>query len=249
MIDVEVVGVIDLLGGRAVHAVAGVRALYQPFVPSVRLDISPGDTDALARWYVEDLGLDALYVADLDALQGRTPQRSIVSRVCRRQASVLVDAGVSTTDAARAVLAVGAASVVVALETLPSFDALHAICNDIGGDRVTFSLDLQRGAPLVSGITERRVDTIAAQAAAAGAHTLIVLDLARVGVGLGLDLDLIARIRAAIPRSMRLLAGGGVRGWSDLAQLARIGCDGAVVATALQDGRLTAKDVQRAREL
>jgi phosphoribosylformimino-5-aminoimidazole carboxamide ribotide isomerase len=70
-----------------------------------------------------------------------------------------------------------------------------------------------------------------------------------VGVGAGLDLDLIARVRAAIPRSVRLLAGGGVRGWRDLEQLAKFGCDGALVATALHDGRLSAQDVERAREL
>lgn len=245
----QIVGVIDLLDGRAVHAMAGERASYRPLVPSIRPDISPGDAEALTRWYVEDLGLDALYVADLDAIQGRASQHAHVRRICQHEASVLVDGGVSTPDAAQAVLSHGAASVIVGLETLSSFDALHSICAVVGSDRVTFSLDLKRGAPLVSGIGETTPEAIAARAADAGARSLIVLDLARVGIGTGLDVDLIARVRTAIPGTVRLLAGGGVRGWRDLEQLSMIGCDGALVATALHDGRLSAQDVRRAREL
>jgi phosphoribosylformimino-5-aminoimidazole carboxamide ribotide isomerase len=70
-----------------------------------------------------------------------------------------------------------------------------------------------------------------------------VLDLARVGEGGGPDVEVIARVREAAPAPL-LLAGGGVRGLTDLARLAEIGCDGALVATALLDGRLSAADVR-----
>jgi phosphoribosylformimino-5-aminoimidazole carboxamide ribotide isomerase len=53
----------------------------------------------------------------------------------------------------------------------------------------------------------------------------------------GPDLELLARIRDAV-RDTWLLAGGGVRGAGDLDALARLGVDGALVATALHDGRL-----------
>jgi phosphoribosylformimino-5-aminoimidazole carboxamide ribotide isomerase len=43
-----------------------------------------------------------------------------------------------------------------------------------------------------------------------------------------------------------LLAGGGVRGLKDLESLAGCGCDGALVATALHDGRLGAADLMAA---
>jgi phosphoribosylformimino-5-aminoimidazole carboxamide ribotide isomerase len=46
-----------------------------------------------------------------------------------------------------------------------------------------------------------------------------------------------------------LVAGGGVRGADDLARLADAGCDGALVATALHDGRLSAADVTAARRI
>ena len=80
---------------------------------------------------------------------------------------------------------------------------------------------------------------MAARAASAGAGAVIVIDLARVGTGAGLDLALIARVRETTP-GLTLVAGGGVRGLDDLARLADSGCDGALVATALHDGRLGA---------
>jgi phosphoribosylformimino-5-aminoimidazole carboxamide ribotide isomerase len=64
-----------------------------------------------------------------------------------------------------------------------------------------------------------------------------VLDLARVGSGSGVDLELMSAVRRAAPR-VALFAGGGVRNAEDLDALARAGCDGALVATALLSGAL-----------
>ncbi len=44
-----------------------------------------------------------------------------------------------------------------------------------------------------------------------------------------------------------LLAGGGVRNADDLRRLKASGCDAALVATALHDGRITAADVAALR--
>ena len=77
----RVIGVLDLLAGRAVHARAGLRATYGP-VPSVAgLPIGPGDALALARAYTDRLGLTELYVADLDAILGGTSQHMLVGRL------------------------------------------------------------------------------------------------------------------------------------------------------------------------
>jgi phosphoribosylformimino-5-aminoimidazole carboxamide ribotide isomerase len=89
------------------------------------------------------------------------------------------------------------------------------------------------------------VGTIAGLAADAGADTVVVIDLARVGTAAGIDLELMGRLRAQLP-GVTLIAGGGIRGWTDLQRLADTGCDGALVATALLTGDLTAADVARA---
>ena len=245
-----VIGVLDLLGGRAVHAVAGVRDRYQPVRPIAGAFDTPGDSHALARFYIDRCGVDAIYVADLDAIQGGTPQIALLSSLCELEATVAVDAGVTTVDAARHLLTAGAATIIVGLETLASFDDLTAICAALGTDRMVFSLDFRNGRALASGsLGDDRPEMLTMQAVRAGVERLIAIDLARVGIGAGLDLEVIGRVRAAAPPHVMLMAGGGVRDWKDLERLAAAGCDGALVASALQDGRLSAQDVARAREL
>jgi phosphoribosylformimino-5-aminoimidazole carboxamide ribotide isomerase len=247
----RVIGVVDLLAGRAVHARAGRRQCYAPVSAIAGCPIEPGDARALARAYVEQFGLTELYAADLDAILGGTPQDALIAAVARVNAPLWLDAGVSSAGGAQDALRLGAARVVVGLETLPSYDALGRICATIGGNRVVFSLDLRDGEPIVAkgergGIPPGEpASVVAARAAAAGAGGVIVLDLARVGTSRGLDLDLIARVREAVP-GLTLVAGGGVRGAGDLACLADAGCDGALVASALHDGRLDAAAVAAA---
>jgi len=219
---VRVIGVIDLRGSHAVRAYAGQRDRYQPI----------GQAVDLARLYVDRYKLTELYVADLDAIEGARSASQTMRQIADLGAALWLDAGISSVDGARRALDLGATHVVVGLETLPSFDALEAICRSIG-KRVAFSLDLRGGEPIAGpGIPQETPERLAARAADAGAGSLIVIDLARVGTREGLDFALLARVRKSA-RGLTMLAGGGVRGAEDLERLADAGCDGALVATAL----------------
>jgi phosphoribosylformimino-5-aminoimidazole carboxamide ribotide isomerase len=241
----RIIGVLDLLQGRAVHARGGQRDRYTAVQSVAGVAIESGDPLEVAHAYVDRLGIGELYAADLDAIRGGRPQDSIIARLAALGVPLWVDAGVSSVSRARHALTLNVARVVVGLETLPSYAALDEICAAVGGDRVAFSLDLRDGEPVIAsgGIApNERPDAIAARAAAAGVDALIVIDLSRVGSSRGVDGEMMAHIRNAAP-AVTLVAGGGVRGVEDLAQLAGLGCHGALVATALHDGRITAADV------
>jgi phosphoribosylformimino-5-aminoimidazole carboxamide ribotide isomerase len=260
----QLIGVIDLAKGRAVQARAGRRETYQPVENFAGEPIDPGDALALARAYVERAGISELYVADLDAIAAALadappddrlgtdatgPQDALVAAIAALGAPLWLDAGVSSPVRARHAITLGAARVIVGLETLASYDRLKRTCDAVGGDRVAFSLDLRDGEPILAsrGIPPGEPpEILAARAADMGAGAVIVLDLARVGTGAGLDLTVIERVRASTP-GVTLLAGGGVRGLADLRRLADAGCDGALVAMALQTGALRAADVAAAR--
>jgi phosphoribosylformimino-5-aminoimidazole carboxamide ribotide isomerase len=234
-----VIGVIDLRGGRAVRAHAGQRDQYQPI----------GDAVDLARRYVTHYKLTELYVADIDSIESALVERARrfegreqggtetpapqIRQIAGLGVPVWLDSGVSSVDRARQALDLGATHVVVGLETLPSFDVLREICTAVGGEHVAFSLDLRVGQPIAGdGILRETPDQLAARAADAGVGSVIVIDLARVGTRSGIDVDLLTRVRMAIP-GLTLLAGGGVSGSDDLEKLTSLGCDGALVATAL----------------
>jgi phosphoribosylformimino-5-aminoimidazole carboxamide ribotide isomerase len=245
----RIVGVLDLAAGLAVHAVAGDRRRYAPVTSVAGSRIDSGDPLAVAQVYLERLAITELYIADLDAIGSRgRSQDSLVAALVACGSPVWLDAGITSVAQARHARALGAASVVVGLETLTSYDALSEICAAAGGG-VAFSLDLRSGVPVLGpGLPAAdSAEAVATRAVRCGVESIIVIDLARVGTGVGFDLELIGRLRAAVP-SVRLLAGGGVRGRADLDRLADAGCDGALVATALHDGRLSADDIRAARQ-
>src|SRR4051794_11175170 len=214
----EIIPVIDLSGGVAVHARPGDRSTYQP-VRSVLLPDGAGDPIALIRAFRERLGARSCYLADLDAIAGRAAQSIAIRRMAEPKGAtagpLLVDAGTHSPGRALELLSSGASDVVVGLETLRAFAGLVGIIDAVGTSRVVFSLDLRMGGPLVHpGFDPGRGSTtdalsLATQAIEAGATCLLVLDLGRVGTGRGLDLELLACLRRCFPH-VRLLAGGGV---------------------------------------
>ena len=120
-----------------------------------------------------------------------TPQEQVVSSLTAVGAPLWLDAGISTPDSAARAIALGAARVVVGLETLISYELLGAICRRVGSDRVVFSLDLRGGQPVAERMQEKTGDSasrIALRAVSEGVTAMIVLDLARVGARAGLDL-------------------------------------------------------------
>ena len=242
----RVIGVLDLLHGKAVHARGGRRENYKP-VERIGATLVRGGAEALARTYVDRCGVGELYVADLDAIAGGSAQTATV-RALTRVAPLWLDAGVSTIEAATDAIQTGASHVVVGLETLSSFEALSDIVRAVGSRAVAFSLDVRDGLPIGSAelVQGASVEVLAEQAVRAGVATIIVLDLARVGAPGGPPVDLIVRVREAVPEAA-LIAGGGIRGPADLARVAAIGCDAALVASALHDGRLSAGDVAASR--
>lgn len=244
----RVIGVVDLQSGQAVHARRGIRERSEPVRQVAGVSIEPGDAIALAESYTNHLGVTELYAADLDAIRRETPNDAVV-RTLAAMRPLWLDTGISTVEQAIRARALGADGVVVGLETLGSYDALREICRDAAGAAVAFSLDLRNGKPILAAngiVPVDRPEAMAARAADAGASTVIVIDLARVGAAAGVDLVQIDRVRKAIP-GVTLLAGGGIRGPEEIIALADAGCDGVLLATTLQDGRISAADVAALR--
>lgn len=246
----QIIPVIDLAAGAAVHARAGDRAGYAP-VRSVLAPGAPGDPIALLRGFREVLGASACYVADLDAIQGGAVQRSMLGELGQlaigSAGPLLVDAGTHELSGALEVLSCGASEVVVGLETLRSFADLAEIIGEVGASRAVFSLDLRLGRPVLhpeledSSVIPDPVD-MTARALDAGVASVLVVDIGRVGTGCGVDLGLVEALRGRFP-SVRLLAGGGVLARRDLDRMRNSGCDGALVASAIHNGAITSADI------
>ncbi len=238
----RIIPVMDLKAGFAVHAVRGERAAYRPVSGAL---VSDGNPQALARAFHERLGLQELYIADLDAIQGRGMQQVLIAALVGQPGQTLmVDAGTATVAEAQQVLALGAQRVVIGTETLAGDDELAAIFHVLPPDRLVFSLDLNGGRVLAKGAQLDGADPLEllTRVYAYGCQEAILLDLARVGAATGVDLALLAKVHSGLP-GLRLLAGGGVRHVADLQDLAAAGAAGALVATALHNAIITRTEI------
>ena len=191
-----------------------------------------------------------MYVADLDALEGRDDQRGVI-RQLRDDLGVepWVDAGVADPGAASRLLEAGAARVIVGTETLTDIGSLRAI-------RKTLSIGADAGQRRRRRRRRPQQMLRAFRPAAVGRDRVcspdedvtevILLALRHVGTGAGPDLETLRAVHDAFP-GLRLIAGGGVRTAEDLRALAESGADGVLLATALHRGWITAADIRAAR--
>ncbi|WP_207478758.1 HisA/HisF-related TIM barrel protein [Arenibaculum pallidiluteum] len=227
----DVIPVIDLRGGVAVHARRGQRDLYRPLESPL---CRGNDAAAVVEGYLGLHPFGTVYLADLDAIEGRGGHA--VGELARGFPDLRfwVDAGFADIEAAVAFLADGPPNLraVLGTESLRADGALSFLSAHDG--RLVLSLDHRDGAYVGPPGLPERPDL--------WPDDVIVMTLARVGSGLGPDMEALRTYRARAPRT-RLFAAGGVRDGRDLAVLAALGIDGALVATALHEGRITAGDL------
>lgn len=239
----RVIPVIDLRAGRAVHARGGDRTTY-PVVGG--LLGSGDDPNALALAFRRVLGLDDLYLADLDAIDGQRPDLDFVRRVARTGVRVWADAGLRDAGGVSRLIEAGARTLIAATETLDGPDALGAIVGRVGPGASVFGLDLRGGRPIVApGSTwaSAEPDRLIGEALRAGLRRVLVLDTARVGLGGGVELSPAVRQLLARRPDVEVTVGGGIDGPADLAGLAGMGVAGVLIGSALHDGRLNRADL------
>ena len=233
----RIVPVLDLKGGIVVHARRGARGEYAP----LRSPLVDGcEPVAVARALCDATNAGTLYVADLDAIAGASVGVAMIASLSA-VADVWVDAGATTPDRAAALARAGAARNIVGTESLGS-DATGRL----EGPPRMLSVDLRDGRlisprPQLAG---REAAAAAPLATALGVHEVLVIDLARVGSGSGPPLEAVSELAAALP-GVAIYAGGGVRDDGDLRALETVGAAGALVATALHEGRITPSQAAR----
>jgi phosphoribosylformimino-5-aminoimidazole carboxamide ribotide isomerase len=224
--DFELIPVVDLMGGVVVHAQAGDRDRYRPLERSL---IATGPEPAAV---VEGLlalhSFPALYIADLDAIRKQGDNVAVILALRRRfpDLRLWVDAGFAGECSCRRFLGADFGDLVLGSESQSDLRLLDRFGDD---PRLVLSLDFQGERQLGAGALFKSPERWPPR--------VIAMTLARVGSGGGPDLDRLRTLRAMSPAT-RLYAAGGVRGAEDLHAVIELGCAGALVASALHDGRL-----------
>jgi HisA/HisF family protein len=235
----QVIPVIDLRGGLAVHAIAGARSNYRPVNAA---GVTNGDLQQLAQFFGARMPT-AIYVADLDAIEGSTIQLDgweLISRFS--QCPLWIDSGIQDEESvAERFEQVQERQIdctfVLSSETLSSATSIGHIRQVVSSEKLILSLDRKNGVPLSKKAPLREVDLLLA-AEAAGINRVIALELASVGVGRSnAFLDSWTALTSEFSRFHWYL-GGGIRGAADLEEAERRGFCGVLAATAILQGSL-----------
>jgi phosphoribosylformimino-5-aminoimidazole carboxamide ribotide isomerase len=243
----QVVPVIDLTRGMAVHAVGGHRDQYRPLRSVWQGSAQPV---ALAATLRQGLGIDRLYVADLDAIEGRPPDRDLHRRLGRAGLHLWLDAGVQDAQRLEPLLDLASDRLefVLGLESVGGPVPLREIIDRAGPNRVIFSLDLDDGTPRVApraawpGLDPLE---IASRVIDLGVRQLILLDLRRVGTDRGIGTDALLEAIRARHDEVAIIVGGGIRGIEDVITLRDRGASAVLVGSAIHDGRIGRRELER----
>jgi phosphoribosylformimino-5-aminoimidazole carboxamide ribotide isomerase len=222
----DVIPAIDVLEGRCVRLSEGRRE---------RVTIEGGDPRAAAARFAAE-GAQWLHLVDLDGAFSGRPTPGLVEAVAAAGVPVQVGGGLRDAAAIDAALHAGAARVVVGTAAagpeLPALARRH-------GEQLVVAVDAREGKVVTDGWraeTELTAAELARRCADAGVARLLVTSTRRDGSLAGPDLALLEEVlQARLP----VLAAGGIGELDDLRRLRELGCEGAVVGSALWSGRFT----------
>ena len=226
----EVIPVIDLMGGAVVRARHGNRASYRPIETPLSLTSDPLDVVAgLLSLY----RFRTLYIADLDAIEGKGHAAEVIDGIARTFPGfqLWIDNGCADRTTAEGLLGrYAGASLVLGSESQRDTELVEALK---GNERIILSLDF-RGEQFLGPreLYERP---------SLWPSRLILMTLAKVGSGAGPDFAQYRAIRERGKRAVYLA--GGLRDRADLDAVKASGAAGILVASALHDGRIGARDL------
>lgn len=181
-----------------------------------------------------------IHVVDLDGARRGLIRPDVIARLAEAAAPARLQAsgGIRSPADAEQLLAVGAARVVVGTAGLAEREALERFVAKLG-DRFVVAIDVRNGRVATRGwLEDTGLDAaeVALRCAEAGVSRILCTAIERDGMLGGPDLDLLHDVLAA--SRLPVLGAGGIRSEADLAAVAAVGCEGAVVGRALLDGSL-----------
>lgn len=226
----DVVPVIDLMAGEVVHARRGARGDYRPIVSGL---VSGSGPLAIAAALMRLAPFRTLYVADLDAIRGRGHHHRAIAALSAAHPGVeiWVDRGEPDPDLLDEIAPEERGVNVVGTE---SFEDSRSLAQALRTPRAVLSLDHDAAGRLGPASVHDDPET--------WPDRVIVMTLGRVGAGEGPDVERVAEV-VAKAGARKVYAAGGVRSADDLRALANVGAAGALVASALHDGRLSPEDL------
>ncbi len=218
--------VVDIFNGTVVHAVRGERKSYRPIDRYSKV-VSSSDPLEVVR----TVQPKEIYIADLNRIMGSGENLGVIKKISVLSRT-MADAGVSRLgDMDRLP---GSMVPVLGTETA----SLQLIKDAAFKREIVVSVDLLGHKVLARDLELSALHPLDLLRSLSGIplSAVILLELDRVGTSSGLDVEFLKAASSASDHP--LILGGGVKGVDDLQLLEEIGFRGALVATAVHNGKI-----------
>jgi len=206
-----------------------------------------GDPRAAAeRW--QDAGAEWIHLVDLDAAFGRGNNAEIVTEITSHlRLNVELSGGIRDDESLERARASGCTRVNIGTAALEQPEWCEEIIGDYG-DRIAIGLDVRGSQLAARGWTREGGDLyeVLTRLDAEGCARYVVTDVNKDGMLQGPNLQLLTDVCAVTDRPV--VASGGITELADLEalmELVPVGVEGAIVGTALYEGRFTLEDALR----
>ena len=230
----ELLPAVDVAGGQAVQLVQGVAGSEKRF----------GDPlEAALNW--QRKGAEWIHLVDLDAAFGRGDNRTLLAQIIGRlDIKVELSGGIRDDDSLTAAMKAGCRRVNIGTAALEQPEWCAAAIAKYG-DRVAVGLDVRGHTLAARGWTREGGDLfeVLKRLDSEGCARYVVTDVNKDGMLQGPNLDLLRQVCAATDRPV--VASGGITELADLAALMGLvpeGVEGAIIGTALYEGRFGLED-------
>lgn len=198
------------------------------------------DPAAMARQWVAE-GAELLHVVDLDgAVEGKMRHQTIITQIVRAaQIPVQIGGGIRGLATAEALIALGAARVILGTAALEDRALLEKATAALPG-RILVGIDAKEGRVATRGwvvTSDRRAVDFAREVAALPIAGIIYTDIARDGMLEGPNLPAIREMVDVVsPMGIGVIASGGVSSLRNIQALTATGVEGVIVGKALYAG-------------
>lgn len=231
----KVIPVIDLLGGRVVHAKKGERNHYKPIQSLLTPSSDPLDIVAAL---LEVYPFKQLYIADLDAIQktgiAKSINYNVIATIKQRyhELELWIDAGIQSPQALD-IWHLSGVKIILGSENYPSVNNFLSVQTLLQNN---FILSLDFFSDGFRGPSEL------IESSQHWPENVIVMTLENVGANQGVNTHILEKVRRLSPAT-KLFAAGGVRNQSDFTSLQKLNIQGALLASSLHQRQITKREI------
>jgi phosphoribosylformimino-5-aminoimidazole carboxamide ribotide isomerase len=190
---------------------------------------------------LENKGAELIHLVDLDAALGSGLNLDVVKRILKNvRVKVQIGGGIRTLEKAGTLLKLGAFRVIFGTVAVQNPVLIAEAISRHGSERIAVAIDEKDGKAAFHGWKARSevnyldlARTLEEMKVGAIVFTTTGVD----GTLMGPQVEKIEKLVETV--KVPIIASGGIRGLTDLTMLASVGVEGAIVGTALYEGRFT----------